>query len=234
MKRPIIFCTLILVWSHLLPAQSALTHQKLFDTIPYIMDHHQNRLALFKKETKTKGGILFLGNSITEGGAWPELIKESPVVNRGIGGDITFGMLNRLDEVAERKADKLFLLIGINDLSKDIPAAVVADNVRKIIEELKAKSAGTRIFLQSILPLNPTIEGFPQHFGKQEQVLMCNQLLYKVAADTDVTFVNLFPYFLNNKQLMREDLSPDGVHLNRKGYEHWISLLHSWELLTKK
>ena len=214
-------------------AQSPLTHQRLFDTIPYIMDHHNNRLALFAQEPQTTGGTLFLGNSITEGGPWPELLKEETIVNRGISGDITFGVLKRLDEIIERKPDKLFMLIGINDLSMDIPPPVVADNVRKILERLKAESPGTELFLQSILPLNEELDGFLQHFGKSEQVLVCNQLLYKVAAEAQVTFVNLYPYFLDDRQRLKEELTYDGIHLTRAGYEHWATHLQSLGYLEK-
>ena len=214
-------------------AQSPLTHQHIFDTIPYIMDHHNNRLALFAQEPKTTGGVLFLGNSITEGGPWQELLKEETIVNRGISGDITFGILKRLDEIIERKPDKLFLLIGINDLSMDIPPAVVADNVRKILERLKQESPGTTLYLQSILPLNEELDDFLQHFGKSEHVLVCNQLLYKVAAEAEVTFVNLYPYFLDDRQRLKEELTYDGIHLTRAGYEHWAAHLQSLGYLEK-
>jgi len=60
-------------------------------------------------------------------------LNDSTVINRGIGGDITFDVLQRLDDVIKRKPSKLFILIGINDIGKDIPDAVIADNYRKII-----------------------------------------------------------------------------------------------------
>ena len=85
----------------------------------------------FKSEPMVTGKIVFLGNSITEMGDWKKLTGDSTVINRGIGGDITFGILQRLDEVLNRKPSKIFLLIGINDIGKDIPPAVIADNIKK-------------------------------------------------------------------------------------------------------
>jgi len=208
-----------------LAQNTGVTHQRVFDTIPFIMEHHKRRLDKFSKEPMSTGKLLFLGNSITEGGPWAELLNDPTVVNRGIGGDFSYGILNRLDEIIERKPSKLFLLIGINDIGNDIPDAVIADNVKKIIVRLQKETPGTHIFLQSILPVNPEYPGFPQHYDKQYHVLMTNQLLYKTALETNVNFVNLFPLFLDDRQRLHADLTGDGLHLNRKGYEIWVSHL---------
>ena len=112
------------------------TNQKLFDTIGFIPEHYTQRIAMFEQEPVVTGNIIFLGNSITEIGNWKKLLNDSTVINRGIGGDITFGVLKRLDDIVKRQPSKLFLLIGINDIGKDIPDAVVADNIHKIIMRL--------------------------------------------------------------------------------------------------
>ncbi|WP_339788363.1 GDSL-type esterase/lipase family protein [uncultured Imperialibacter sp.] len=215
------------LFAYYLPAkaQQSVTHQNVFDTIPFIMEHHKRRLEKFAKEPMSTGKILFLGNSITEGGPWAELLGDPTVVNRGIGGDFSYGILNRLDEIIQRKPSKLFLLIGVNDIGNDIPDAVIANNVRKIVTRLKAETPATEIYIQSILPVNPEYPRFPQHYDKQYHVLMTNQLLYKVALDTKVTFVNLFPLFLDNRQRLDANLTKDGLHLNRQGYDIWVKHL---------
>ena len=116
-------------------------------------------------------------------------------------------------------------MIGINDIGMDIPDPVIADNVKKIIIRIKSESPDTQIHLQSILPVNPEFPGFPQHYDKQQHILMTNQLLYKVASETDVTFINLFPFFLDSRQRLQEELTYDGLHLNRKGYDLWVKYL---------
>jgi lysophospholipase L1-like esterase len=204
---------------------SQITTKRLNDTVSYIPDHYAKRIAIFEQEPVVTGKVIFLGNSITEGGKWPKLIGDNSAVNRGIGGDITYGVLKRLPDIINRKPSKLFLLIGINDIAKDIPDEVIADNVRKIIQRIQAGSPETKIFLQSILPLNPTIPGFPQHYDKEDHVLRTNQLLRDVARLTGVNFLNLFPIFCDNQQRLSKDLTYDGLHLNEKGYEAWASFL---------
>jgi hypothetical protein len=118
-------------------AQSPVTNQRLFDTIGFVPDHYPQRLAHFEKEPMTHGATIFLGNSITEMGDWKTLLSDSNPINRGISGDISFGVLKRLDEIIMRQPNKIFILIGINDIGRDIPDAVIADNVRKMILKLQ-------------------------------------------------------------------------------------------------
>jgi lysophospholipase L1-like esterase len=219
--------TLLLSLAIALPAaaQSPVTNQHLFDTTAFIPDHGARRMALFAREPVVRGGILFLGDSITEGGQWGELLGDPSVVNRGIGGDITFGVMKRLDEVIRRAPSKLFLLIGVNDIGKDIPDAVIADNVRKIIQRLQAKSPGTAFHLQSILPVNPEVRGFPQHYDKQSHVMNTNRLLRIVASATGVDFVDLYSVFLDAHGRLDARYTNDGLHLNSAGYEIWVKHL---------
>lgn len=201
------------------------TNQRLFDTIPFIPDHGAKRIALFEKEPVSAGKIIFLGNSITEGGDWRKLTGDNSVINRGIGGDITFGVLKRLPDVIQRKPSKLFILIGINDIGKDIPDAVIADNVRKIIERVKSESPKTLIYIQSILPLNPYVEGFPQHYDKENHVVHTNELLREVVHATKTRFVNLYPLFLDKQQRLDKKFTADGLHLSSIAYEVWVKFL---------
>jgi lysophospholipase L1-like esterase len=206
-------------------AQSPLTTQRLTDTIPYIMEHHARRLAQFEGEPVVTGRVIFLGNSITEGGDWPRLLGDSTVMNRGISGDITFGVLKRLEDVTRRKLSKLFILIGINDIGKDIPDLVIADNHRKIIQAVQAKSPGTKIYVQSLLPVNPDVPGFPQHYDKQEHVIHVNRLLRLVADSTGTRFVDLFPAFVDSRNRLDARYTGDGLHLNEAGYRAWADHL---------
>jgi lysophospholipase L1-like esterase len=201
------------------------TNQRLFDTIPFLPEHYARRVTQFENEPVVTGKIIFLGNSITEGGPWAELTGDKTVINRGIGGDITFTVLQRLADVTKRKPSKVFILIGINDIGKDIPDAVIADNCRKIVEQIKTESPQTKIYLQSILPLHPAYPGFPQHYDKQEHVIQTNELLKQVAVTARITFINLFPLFLDNQSYLDKKFTGDGLHLNRAAYERWISYL---------
>lgn len=212
-------------WPWPTPDRSSVTNQRLFDAGPYLMDHYHRSVERFEAEPVVPGGLLFLGDSITEGGDWPALTGDAGAVNRGIGGDVTFGVLERLDDVIRRRPAKLFLLIGINDIGKDLPPAVIADNVRRIAEAVRDGSPETTVYVQSLLPVNPTVDGFPQHYDKEYYVQRTNVLLREAAAAAGVRFVNLYPHFADSLGLLDARLTGDGLHLNAAGYAHWVEVL---------
>jgi hypothetical protein len=93
--------------------------------------------GLFRSYPNSEKDIIFFGNSITAHVNWEELLGIPEARNRGISGDITFGLLERLDEVIEGHPAKIFILIGINDISRNIPDSVILNNDRKIIQRIK-------------------------------------------------------------------------------------------------
>ena len=202
-------------------AHAQVTNQHLYDTLPTMVDHYHKRLAEFKKETVEKGKIIFLGNSITEGGQWHQLTDNKSRINRGIGGDVTFGILNRLDEIISHQPSKIFILIGVNDIGKDFPDVVIINNYKKIIQLLKVKLPSTKVYIQSILPVNPLYPKFPQHYDKGDHVLSVNKLLRELAIAEGVTFINLYPLFLNQAGHLDAKYTTDGLHLNAEGYKVW-------------
>ncbi|MDF2433957.1 MAG: hypothetical protein JWP44_3588 [Mucilaginibacter sp.] len=206
-------------------AQKTPTNQNLFDTIPFIPDHTPQRLAVFQKEPIVTGRIIFLGNSITEMGNWKKLLNDSTVINRGIGGDITYGILKRLKDVTDRQPSKLFILCGINDIGKDIPDSVIADNMLKIVNRVHAACPQTKIYVESVLPVNPTMPHFPQHYDKEEHVLILNKLYKDNAKVGNYTFINIFPLFLSKDQRLIPEYSYEGLHIKPKGFEVWVAYL---------
>jgi lysophospholipase L1-like esterase len=214
-------------------SQTKVTNQRLFDTVGFLPEYYPKRAAMFAEEPVIPGRIIFLGNSITQIGDWKKLLNDSTVINRGIAGDITFGVLKRLDDVIRRQPSKLFLLIGINDIGKDIPDAVIADNIRKIIVRVQAESPSTKIYVQSILPLNPEVPNFPQHYDKQGHVLNTNNLIKKVTEDTHCTYVNIHDLFTDKQGRLDAKYTVDGLHLTPAGggYEKWVAYLRKQEYL---
>ena len=111
-------------------ASGACAQEIKFDTT-YRPATYDVQVALFESYKNSASDIIFLGNSITAHAEWAELLENPHVKNRGISGDITFGVLQRLKEVTEGKPAKVFLLIGINDISRNIPDELIIDNIKK-------------------------------------------------------------------------------------------------------
>lgn len=222
LKSLLFICLLLPVLSY-----SQVTNERLFDTIGFIPEHYPQRIAVFEKEPLETGHIIFLGNSITEMGNWKQLTNDTTVLNRGISGDITFGVLKRLEDVIKRQPSKLFLLIGINDIGKDIPDAVIADNIRKIVMRVQTGSPATKIYVESIMPVNPDVPNFPQHYDKQQHIIRTNRLIKKAAMQLHVPYVNIHDLFTDKQGRLDAKYTADGLHLTTTGggYEKWIAYL---------
>ncbi|MBL7876835.1 MAG: sialate O-acetylesterase [Cyclobacteriaceae bacterium] len=226
MKRVIFYW--VVFWLLAIPGFS---QKRTYDTVPNMPEHYWVRMEKFKKETNIPGKVVFLGNSITEAGNWKKLFKDSTIINRGISGDNTFGVLARLDGIVKLKPASLFILIGTNDLSKKIPDEIIIENIFAIVSRIKAGSPKTKIYVQSILPVNNTVEKFPMQFNNESHILTINDQLSRYAERLRYTFIDLYSEFLDDQGKLKPSFTFDGLHLSASGYQHWVEILKSLKYL---
>lgn len=205
----------------------------VYDTIQYAKEHYQKRWTLFKSEPIVKGKIILLGNSITEFGDWQKLLNDSTVINRGVAGDNTFGVLARLDDVINREPGKLFIKIGINDISQNIPVEIIVKNIVTIIKRVKVKSPMTKIYLHSVLPTNDNVKNeYPDAYNKNDKVNLVNKILKKKAKKYSIIYIDINKIFRDRYgKLDIKYADSDGLHLNDFAYKTWIELLKSTKFL---
>ena len=176
------------------------------------------RKSTFEILPTKSNSIVFLGDSITEGAEWGELFQNSAFVNRGISGDTTDGVLNRVNDITNARPDKVFIMIGINDLAKGKSVSYILNNYQKIINQFKTETSETRIIVQSILPVDNSIIKNP--IPKTQNIIEVNNELESLCKKNSIDFINLYPLFANDNVLSREYTS-DGLHLNGDGYLVW-------------
>ncbi len=176
----------------------------------------------FLKEPRTKGGIVFFGNSLTESFNL-SIFGDSSIINRGIRGDFTEGLLKRIDEVISLQPGKLFIEIGINDIFEKVSTDEINENYEKIIKRIKTESPKTKIYIQSNLPVLRK-SFFTSCDALNKIVREQNEQLKKLAQRYDVTYINLYDHFVKDNAL-DPHLSFDGVHINAFGYDIWKKML---------
>ena len=188
--------------------------------------YYDQRKSLFEVLPDTKNEIIFLGNSITDGSEWSELLQNPKAKNRGISGDTSEGVLNRLSQVTRMQPAKVFLLIGINDLSKNISPDTVYVNICKIVSRIKSQSPKTKVYVQSILPVNNTFKTFSGHTSRTPQVKDLNGRLKNICPKLNATYVDLFSELKNpNDDLLNPMYTNDGLHLLGEGYKAWAKVI---------
>ncbi|MBF2018795.1 MAG: G-D-S-L family lipolytic protein [Hydrococcus sp. C42_A2020_068] len=192
----------------------------------YRSTYYQMRHSIFKILPDSEGEILLLGDSLTDQGEWQELFKNVNIKNRGINGETTDGIIERINEILETKPQKIFLMIGVNDFwneSKTIP--MVVNNYRIILNAIKKNAPTTQVFVQSILPVNPDRYKIKLENKKIEAF---NDRLKILAKKFSYQYVDLYSHFLDEKKQLSPRYTLDGVHLNGEGYLLWKKLIEKY------
>lgn len=205
---------------YLLTHDSFLVDLQLFYDYKMITKKNEHYFSKKRNDILTPNLIIFVGNSITQGCNWAELFSNPRIINRGVGGDTSKGILNRLPEIVNSKPDKIFLDIGTNDLGKNIRIEEIIKNYEEVINLIQYSSPTTRIYVQSVLPTN----NHPER--SNDSIIALNSQIKELAERKSVKYINLFDSYLDTNGSLRMELSYDGLHLKRLGgYEIWKSLI---------
>ena len=183
--------------------------------------YYVRRATLFEQLPIGKKDIVMLGNSLTDGCEFNELLGNRHIKNRGIVGDIVQGLIDRIDPIIKGKPKKLFIMSGVNDISHDVSADSIARVTEKLIVMVKQGSPRTKIYLQSLLPFNNDVREWKLLKGRERDVVEANILLEQVARRQGVTWINLYPLFVDDQGRLRAELTNDGLHLMGEGYLIW-------------
>lgn len=205
--------------------------QGTYDTIPNRPDYYRVRVEKFRKEVTPSGKTVFVGDETIERGNWRKLLKDSTVLNRGIAGDKTFGVMQRLDEIIKHKPARVFLTIGINDLAANTPNEVIIENIFAIVGKVRTASSKTVIYVQGIMPVNPTLKSFPKDYSRQENIIEINKQLSKYSEALKYNYLDMYTHFIDRNSLLDARFTPDGLHLNANGYVHWVEFLKKGKYL---
>ena len=166
--------------------------------------------------------IIFIGDSIVEYFPLQELLGTTKtIVNRGIRGYQTGLLLDNLDvHLYGDAVDQIVLLIGTNDIGKDVPMNEALNNLESVIQTISRDYPLSQIKLVSILPVNEG-EDFKQtvYIRTNEKIKAWNQAYQDLAsAYMQVEFVPVFENLLDQKGQLKSDFTTDGLHLSVSGY----------------
>lgn len=186
--------------------------------------YYWHKKSQFEKLPKSKSDIIMLGDSITDEGEWTELLKLN-VKNRGISGDTTERILHRLDIILESKPKQVFLMIGINDLiNKRKSIAENLSEYKKILREFQEKTPNTRIYVQSVLPVNNKVYLYWQD---NQNILNLNLGLQELAKEFNYEYIDIFSFLASENQLDIK-YTVDGLHLNGEAYLVWKAVIEKY------
>jgi lysophospholipase L1-like esterase len=200
---------------------------------------YQDWVALLDQEAKValrnkpEKLMVLAGDSLSLWFPTDLLPTEQTWLNQSISGETSSGLLRRLNIFAETEPQAIFVMIGINDLTKGITDQQLIDNYLKIVQQLQENHPNSKIVMQSILPHG----GDRMTSEKREKLLanvpirrifQLNTRLAEIARNTGVHFLDLQPLFADNTGFLRSELSTDGLHLSQEGYLVWRSAIQTF------
>src|SRR5580704_13540865 len=177
--------------------------------------------------------VVFMGDSITEGWGQKatsttpdrvEFFPGKPYVNRGISGQTTPQMLVRFrQDVVLLKPKVLVLLAGTNDIAENTGKETleeIGNNIASMSEIARAN--GIRVVLCSVLPASE----FSWHKGLEPapKIKALNAWMKEYAAKNGFVYVDYYSAMANSEGGLKAELSPDGVHPNKAGYDLMVPL----------
>jgi acyl-CoA thioesterase I len=172
--------------------------------------------------------VVFMGDSITEGWgmkatatspARGEFFPGKPYINRGISGQTTPQMLVRFrQDVILLKPKVMVLLAGTNDIAENTGKETleeIANNIASMSD--LARANGIRVVLCSVLPASD----FHWHKGLEPapKIKELNTWMKEYAAKNSLVYVDYYAPMANSEGGLKAELSPDGVHPNKAGYD---------------
>ena len=174
----------------------------------------------------SKGQIVFVGDSITDMYVLDDHYASlnRACYNRGIGGDTTAGVLNRLQvSVFDLVPSTVVLMIGTNDINGNQPEEDILNRYREIINKITTSLPGAKLYCVSIIPQNKQLEEYSAINVNQttEAILQINPKIRKIVEDSGAVYIDLFPLLADSDNFLITEYSDDGIHLNEKGLSVW-------------
>ena len=164
---------------------------------------------------------MFLGDSITDGWDLAKYFPGKPYVNRGIGGQTTMQMVVRMHpDVIHLSPAAFILLAGTNDISRNTgpeTLEMVEDNFRAMSE--MAESHHIKIILCLLTPVSDYTKRKQTDRRPPADIVNLNHWMESYAPDVHAKVADYYTALVDDKGMLREGYSDDGLHPNAKGYE---------------
>jgi lysophospholipase L1-like esterase len=169
-----------------------------------------------------KPRVVFFGDSITDFWRLNEYFPDSDYINRGIAGQTSGQLLQRMkDDVIDLQPEAVLILIGTNDLVREVPVAAIESNYQMLADI--AASNKIKVIFAAVMPVSdyhkdqdPAYERTPLRPAALIRAL--NEWLQKFCSQRGYGYVDYFTATVDEKGQLQAELSDDGLHPNAKGY----------------
>lgn len=165
--------------------------------------------------------VVMLGDSLTERGAWSEWMANRRVANRGVAGERTEQVAERIGDVAALSPREVFVLAGTNDLAQGRSVDHIVGSYESLLRELRDALPEARIVVTSVPPTRDEPRARP--WGAHVNAL--NSRLRALAEERGLEYLDLHATLTDSSGELCKACTLDGVHLTGEGYRRWMRAL---------
>lgn len=208
MKKPLSF---LLVF--ILAVSTLISCGEDEDFAAQVAAYRAEKIAMYESENAQYADyevdVAFLGDSLTDGYDVKKYYPQYLVSNRGIGGETTIGLEERMQvSLYDLKPKVAVMLIGANNMD------TMFDNYESILLGFQENVPNTKIMLLSLTSMSG-------EWGKKNQLAAYNNIKIKMLAEKyGYEYVDLYSALLNlDSGEIYPEYTTDGGHLTREGYE---------------
>lgn len=167
--------------------------------------------------------IVFFGNSITYESNFQQVFPDLKIVNMGCNKDIIDDLINRAFMIKSVHPKKIFVMGGINNFNAT-PLDEFKIKYETLVDSIRIYNPDANIFLQSILPVNPTKGVGKIYVDCVNKIKDANKIIEKISRNSNCTYIDLFSAYQVNDTLPQK-YTRDGLHLYPKYYDIWADVI---------
>lgn len=193
-----------------------------YNKAPGKSNFFEQRLALNCALEDSDEDILMIGDYAVLTGEWSEYLNNKHVKRRGFGDGpgssvpTVKEMENIIKDIVTGTPGKIFLYLSY-DAYVSTPTADIAASFTTIVNNIKQKTPGTEIYLQSVLPTG--------NAANNVRVKEVNSKLRSVCSETGATYVDLYTKFVTSSDVINGSYSQSSQWLNGNGYRYWANVI---------
>ena len=168
------------------------------------------------KQMNVKADIVFFGDSLTYYGDFSSLFPDKVVCNLGLRGDTIQGMIDRVEQVKLLEPRMIFLMAGINDVTKRSLNSFES-SLNELVNILVSQIKDVDLIIHSLLPVND------MNFSiscNNDHIVSYNEIICRISANYKLKYIDLFSLYAIDGELSKE-MTIDGLHLKSGDYNKW-------------
>ena len=168
--------------------------------------------------------VVFYGDSITYNGKWQQYFPANSVMNLDVSGDLIESLVVRMPLLHAVQPGKCFVMIGMNDLNYygDVEKSLADFDVLAQLLLRLQQEQGTRIYVQSVLPVNENITVFQV---SNQQIRQFNAGLKQLAQAYGFTYIDVHSALMDEYGMLDSSYTIDGLHLRPNAYDVWTRVI---------